>query len=94
KIRELENTLKRAQVIKEEGKKNVVSLGRTVVMREVGTDFDETYTIVGSLEADPVNGRISNESPIGKALLGKKVGNKVKVESPGGEIEFQIVKIE
>ena len=94
KIRELENTLKRAQVIKEEGKKNVVSLGRTVVMREVGTDFDETYTIVGSLEADPVNGRISNESPIGKALLDKKVGNKVKVESPGGEIEFQIVKIE
>ncbi|HRW05479.1 MAG TPA: transcription elongation factor GreA [Caldilineaceae bacterium] len=94
KIRELENTLKRAQVIKEEGKKNVVSLGRTVVMREVGTDFDETYTIVGSLEADPVNGRISNESPIGKALLGKKVGNKVKVESPGGQIEFQIVKIE
>ena len=94
RIRELENTLKRAQVIKEEGKKNVVSIGRTVVMREVGTDFDETYTIVGSLEADPINGRISNESPIGKALLGKKVGNKVKVESPGGEIEFQIVKIE
>jgi transcription elongation factor GreA len=94
RIRELENTLKRAQVIKEEGRKNVVALGRTVVMREVGTDFDETYTIVGSLEADPINGRISNESPIGKALLGKKVGNKVKVESPGGEIEFEIVKLE
>lgn len=94
RIRELENTLKRAQVIKDEGKKNVINIGRTVIVREVGTDFNETYTIVGSLEADPANGRISNESPIGKALLGKKVGNKIKVASPGGEIEFEVVKLE
>lgn len=94
RIRELENTLKRAQVIKDEGKKNVINIGRTVIVREVGTDFDETYTIVGSLEADPANGRISNESPIGKALLGKKVGSKIKVESPGGKIEFEVVKLE
>jgi len=93
RIRELENTLKRAQVIKDEGKKNIINIGRTVIVREVGTDFDETYTIVGSLEADPANGRISNESPIGKALLGKKVGSKIKVASPGGEIEFEVVKL-
>ncbi len=94
RIRELENTLKRAQVIKDEGKKNVINIGRTVIVREVGTEFNETYTIVGSLEADPANGRISNESPIGKALLGKKVGNKIKVASPGGQIEFEVVKLE
>jgi transcription elongation factor GreA len=95
RIRELENILKRAQVIKEgEVAANVVAIGRTVIVRENGTDFDETYTIVGSLEADPLNGRISNESPIGKALLGKKVGAKVLVNSPGGEITFKIIRVE
>jgi len=95
RIRELENILKRAQVIKEEaGKQNVVSIGRTVIVREVDTDFDETYTIVGSLEADPANGRVSNESPMGKALLGKKVGAKVTVDSPGGKIKFEIIRLE
>lgn len=95
RIRELENILKRAQVIKEDtGKHNVVSIGRTVIVREVDTDFDETYTIVGSLEADPANGRVSNESPMGKALLGKKVGAKVTVDSPGGKIKFEIIRLE
>jgi transcription elongation factor GreA len=95
RIRELENNLKRAQVIKEgEVAANVVVIGRTVIVREDGTDFDETYTIVGSLEADPLNGRISNESPIGKALLGKKVGAKVVANSPGGAITFKIMRVE
>ena len=65
-----------------------------MIVREVDTDFNETYTIVGSLEADPANGRVSNESPMGKALLGKKVGAKVVVDSPGGKIKFEIVKLE
>jgi transcription elongation factor GreA len=95
RIRELENVLKNAHLIEENGGPgNLVSLGRTVVVREVGTDYEETYTIVGSLEADPINGRISNESPLGKSLLGKKKGQKVMVESPGGEIKFEILKIE
>ncbi|MBX3014411.1 MAG: transcription elongation factor GreA [Caldilineaceae bacterium] len=95
RIRELENILKRAQVIKEgEAAANVVIIGRTVIVREEGTDFDETYTIVGSLEADPLNGRISNESPIGKALIGKKVGAKVVANTPGGEITFKIIRVE
>jgi transcription elongation factor GreA len=95
RIRELENVLKNAHVIEENGGPgNQVTLGRTVVVREVGTDYEETYTIVGSLEADPINGRISNESPLGKSLLGKKKGQKVMVESPGGEIKFEILKIE
>jgi transcription elongation factor GreA len=95
RVRDLENILKHAVIINEsEGARNLISIGRTVIVREVGTDFEETYTIVGSLEADPVNGRVSNESPMGKALLGKKKGQKVIVQSPGGEITFEILKIE
>jgi transcription elongation factor GreA len=95
RIRELENLLKNAEVIVEGGKpKGEVSLGRTVKVREAGTDFEESYTIVGSVEADPTRGRISNSSPIGKALLGKRVGQKATVQTPGGEITFEILKIE
>lgn len=95
KIRELENILKHAQLIKEDAAPaNVVAIGRTVIIQEEDMDTKETYTIVGSREADPVNGRVSNESPMGKALLGKKAGQKVKVESPGGQITFKIIKVE
>ncbi|MFZ4655589.1 MAG: transcription elongation factor GreA [Caldilineaceae bacterium] len=95
RIRDLETILKRVQIIKEgEAAKNIVSMGRTVILREVGTEFDETYTIVGSLEADPLNGRISNESPIGKALMGRKMGAKIVANTPGGEITFKIMRIE
>jgi transcription elongation factor GreA len=95
RIRELENVLKHAEVIQQtNGPANRVDIGRTVVIREAGTDFEETYTIVGSMEADPTNGRVSNESPMGQALLGKKVGEETVVESPAGELTFEIVKIE
>jgi transcription elongation factor GreA len=94
RIRELENLLKNAQVIVDGGKKGEVSLGRTVKVREEGTDFEESYTIVGSVEADPTRGRISNSSPIGKALIGKRVGQKATVQTPGGEIIFEVLKIE
>jgi transcription elongation factor GreA len=95
RIRELENLLKNAQVIEEKSQpKGEVSLGSTVIVREAGTDFEETYTIVGSVEADPTRGRISNSSPIGKALIGKRVGQKATVQSPGGEIIFELLKIQ
>ena len=95
RIRELENNLKNAQIIEDdESPSNMVSIGRTIVVCEDGTDYEETYTIVGSLEADPANGRISNESPIGRALLGKKIGDTINVDSPGGELIFEILKIE
>lgn len=94
RIRELENMLKNAAVIEDHDRPATeVSLGRTVIVREDGTDFEETYTIVGSVEADPVNGRISNSSPIGKALMGKRVGQKITVQSPDGEIVFEVLKI-
>jgi transcription elongation factor GreA len=96
RIRELENRIRNAQLIDDmaNSPSNVVALGRTVVVQEVGTDLEETYAIVGSVEVDPKNGRISNESPMGKALLGKKVGEKITVKTPGGEIEFKILKLE
>ena len=94
RIRELETLLKNAKVITENSAAaNEVSLGRTVVVRESGADYEESYTIVGPPEADPANGRISNESPMGKALLGKRVGSSAVVMSPGGEITFEIVSV-
>jgi len=95
KVRELEKIVKYAQLIEEgETPKNIVGLGRTVVIQEEGTTVKETYEIVGSLEAAPAEGRISNESPMGKALMGKKKGDKVDVQTPGGSINFKVVKIE
>lgn len=94
RVRELEYIVKHAQIIEENSNSNLVGIGRTVIIREVDTDFEETYTIVGSREADPTNGRISNESPMGQALLGKKKGQKVNVKTPGGDVKFEILKIE
>lgn len=95
RILELQNVIKYAQIIEEEeAPKNAVALGRTVIIQEDGTSLKETYSIVGSLEADPADGKISNESPMGKALMGKKKGDKVDVKTPGGAITFKVVKIE
>ena len=94
RIRELEGILKNAQVISENtAAPNVVMIGRTVVVREQDADLEEEYTIVGPPEADPSRGRISNESPMGRALLNKRVGEQAVVVSPGGEIVFDIVKV-
>ena len=69
-------------------------VGTTVVVKDLEFDEEETYEIVGSQEADPMNGRISEESPFGKALLGRKTGEEVIVEAPAGNLHYQIVKIE
>ncbi len=95
RIRELKVKIHNAQIIDEsETPDNLVALGRRVVVRENGYDDEEVYTIVGSTETDPTNGRISNESPIGKALIGRTAGDVVRVEAPAGEIEFEIVRVE
>ncbi|BCX16155.1 MAG: transcription elongation factor GreA [Candidatus Parcubacteria bacterium] len=92
-IFDLENLIKNAQIITKPKNKNVVSVGSTVSLKQDGKLV--SYTIVGSQESDPLNYKISNVSPIGKALLGKKVGDKVKVKTPKGlEIELEILKIE
>lgn len=73
--------------------KSRVSLGAFVTIVEEGYDEKETYHLVGAAEADPVDGRISNESPLGIELLGKKKGESVVISAPNGPITFNIVKI-
>ncbi|MCX8025249.1 MAG: transcription elongation factor GreA [Thermanaerothrix sp.] len=94
RIQELEQVLRNAVIIDHTEKKaNEVSIGHVVTVQE-GNFPPETYHLVGPKEADPLNGRISHESPIGKALLGKKVGDEVIAETPGGTIRLKILKIE
>ena len=93
-IMRLEGILSSAQVIEEtKGKKDTVVLGSRVTVVEEGESAKEIYHIVGSAEANPAEGKISSESPLGKALLGSKVGAKVLVNAPAGEITFVIKSI-
>ena len=95
RIRELKVKIHNAQIIDDtQTPDDEVALGRSAVVRENGYDDEEIYTIVGSTETDPSNGRISNESPIGKALLGRTAGDVVRVDAPAGAIEFEIVRVE
>ena len=71
-----------------------VAVGKTVTYTEVGEDEPETYTIVGSDESDPMNGKISNDSPIAQAILGKKKGETVTISTPGGKFDVVINKVE
>ncbi len=91
KIVELEEMVKNAQIITENSGGQFVSVGSTVTVKRDGKQY--TYTIVGSEEADPVNGKISNESPLGKAFLGHAAGDDVVAHIPSGEAEFKIVSI-
>lgn len=93
RIRQLESMLGRAKLIEAHGPSNVVRVGSTVTVSEDGIDELETYTIVGAHEADPTKGRISNESPIGSALLGAKKGQTVSAMTPAGQIRFTIHEI-
>ena len=94
KIQELEFVLKNAVIIEEmEENRGVVTLGSQVTIQEDGSS-PETYLMVGAKEADPSNGRISNESPFGAALLGGKEGQEVVAKTPGGQVRLKILKIE
>lgn len=89
----LENMLENAKIIEESKiKKDVVSAGSTIILKDPN-NYEFEYTIVGSAEADPLKGRISNESPVGKACLGAKVGDTISVEAPGGMIEYKLESI-
>lgn len=93
RIKDLEDTLRRAQIIKEDLPSDVVRVGNTVTVVEEGYDDEETYHIVGAPEANPSTGYISNESPIGSALLGAKKGQTVEAMTPGGVIRLRIQSI-
>jgi len=92
RIQELESILRSAVII-EKKRGDVVDVGTTITIQEEGFD-PETFYMVGAKEADPRNGRISNESPIGSALIGHKVGEVVEAQTPGGKMKFKILKIE
>jgi transcription elongation factor GreA len=92
RIQEIEAVLRTAVVV-EKSRSDVVAVGSTVTVQEDNLD-PETYYLVGAKEADPRNGKISNESPIGRALMDHKVDDVVEAETPGGKIRFKILKIE
>ncbi len=92
RIKDLELLLATARIIDEgENEQGLIQVGTTVTIQEEGYD-PETYMIVGPAEADPILGRISNESPIGRALINRKIGETVKVEAPGGAFTVLIIK--
>lgn len=94
KISSLESMIRNAVIITEDELNNdEVSLGKTVTFKELPDGDEETYTIVGSAEANPLEGLISNDSPIAKGLLGKSKGEEVKIITPGGEMTVVIVEI-
>jgi transcription elongation factor GreA len=92
RILELENILAKAKIIERGKSRDIVSIGSTVVVQEPGS-AKETYTIVGVAEANPREGMISNESPLGRALLDKKAGEQIEVNAPAGTLRFKIVEI-
>lgn len=95
RIIKLENILKKSVIIDEDDiKTDLVSVGSKVHVKEEGHDEVMEYTIVGSAEADPYEAKISNESPVGRALLGKKVGEKAEIQIPDGVTHYEVIKIE
>ncbi len=93
RIQELEHVLRNAVIIQKSASKDIVSVGSHVTIQE-GSFPSETYHVVGAKEADPRNGKISNESPIGRALMDHKVGEVVEAETPAGKIKLKILNIE
>lgn len=93
RIQELEAEIKNAVVLDESTNKDVVNLGATVVLEDMEFGDTETYTIVGTAEADPFAGKISNDSPVGAAVLGQKAGTVVTVATPAGVLNYKIVEI-
>ncbi|MFB9761120.1 MULTISPECIES: transcription elongation factor GreA [Bacillaceae] len=94
RVTQLENMIRNAVIIEENMENSsTVSLGKSVTFVELPDGDEETYTIVGSAEADPFEGKISNDSPIARNLIGKQVGDEVAVQTPGGDMRVRIVSI-
>ncbi|QPC80848.1 transcription elongation factor GreA [Phototrophicus methaneseepsis] len=94
RINHIEAILRNAVIIENDGPSDEVRIGSKVTIREEGEEDDEVYSIVGAAEANPREGRISQKSPIGAALIGRRKGDKVRVETPNGQVVFKIRKIE
>lgn len=92
-IMTLEKMLRNSQLIEDGQGNDTVHLGNTVVIKDLEFDEDLEYTLVGSAEADPTELKISNESPVGEAILGQKVGSTIEVHVPAGVLRYKIVEI-
>ena len=94
RIQTLEATIHKAKVIEDENiYSGVINIGSYVTVRDVEFDDVEEYRIVGTSEADPMQNKISNESPLGAALLGKRQGQTIKVEAPVGTLEYEVISV-
>ncbi|ENH97606.1 transcription elongation factor GreA [Gracilibacillus halophilus YIM-C55.5] len=94
RIAQVENMIRNAVIIEnDDDNPDMVQLGKTVTFQELPDGDEEEYTIVGSAEADPFEGKISNDSPIAKALLGRSTGDEVTVPTPAGDMDVKIVKV-
>ncbi len=94
RIKKLENMLAKARVVtKDEVDEHTVNLGTNVELEDLDTEEIYNYTIVGSAETDPLNCKISHESPIGKSILGHTIGDEIKVSTPEGQTEYKIISI-
>lgn len=94
RIAQIENMLRNVEIISEDDvNTSIVSLGKSVTFIELPDGEEETYTIVGSAEADPSEGKISNDSPIAQSMIGKSVNDEVSVSTPGGDMSVRIVSI-
>jgi transcription elongation factor GreA len=93
RIMTLRGMIRNAEIIEDNGPSDEVRLGSRVTVKEEGLEESEVYHIVGSAEVDPLNGRVSNVSPIGQALMGQRVGNTVAYQAPAGEIRLTILEI-
>lgn len=94
RIAEIEAILKKAKVIDQhELSTEIIHVGSVVKVLEIGSNEEHTYRIVGSNESNPMEGKISDESPVGKGLLDHKVGDKIMIETPGGNCEYEVIEI-
>ena len=94
RIAEVKNLIENAEIIQATDNTEHVGMGRKVTIRDLEMGIDEVYEIVGSQEADPAHGKISDDSPLGKSLMDKKKGDSIEVDAPAGTIKFKILKIE
>ena len=93
RVQHIEAILQSAIIVDDSGPSDEVRIGSTVIIEEVGSGEEEEFKIVGSAEANPRERKISQKSPIGAALMGQKVGAKVEVSTPDGELQFKIIDI-
>ncbi|MEN8252922.1 MAG: transcription elongation factor GreA [Patescibacteria group bacterium] len=93
RISEIEDVLERAEIVAQTKSQTNVGIGSTVTVQQKGKSKKKTFNIVGEFESDPMSGKISSASPLGKTLIGKKKGETAKFEAPGGEVEYKVLDI-